>query len=839
MVNSVIDLTVKDSRNDESYKIQELFQESSFKLFKEYCKRNKKIYLKDLENFDFGLLYGEKGFGKIKVESVIKRWSTWKEENFQIKSISCKDHKEGFIIHPCYDNMPIEALKALSIDPKIIQWLEKNHIKRIGTLRNMDLSLVSTIPNVGKSKYNRFMEGVKLLSLPEYKLYRVILKDIKNDEYFLIYRRRAIQKETLQSIADSKNISRERVRQLEMRIHNKLQGYFSMFSYYFIRSVGRKKIFEGEDIDVLFPTVEDRVIIKYALKNGDSSRISYFNEIKKYLVDIDVKEVIKKLNDILIDHIPEVFNYYEENYNIEQCLEENNLWFLDYDDFIIYIMNHGYKRYKDYIWKGTMKLSKCYSIIVKDYFKDGIKLSNEESIDLVRKVFKEKFGREDACENNRAIAARIESDNVLCNRGTYISPDYIDVPMELLQRIKQRIIDCKENIIFIADIYRIFEQDLLKDSNINNRYFLHGVLKYYYGDEFVFTKDNIVKDNNKVFTSHEMFEKFLFSKGKAVSKKEIRKVYPGWTDSMFNNAVALNKNILYWDNGYFINANLFKIKRQWTCNLKENIDKLLEKNNGYSNANMVFKEVASNMSQFIKENQIKNSFNLYSFIEYEFSNDYYFRRPHILKVRPKKQFTTMDLFYSLIENEKIICYDEFCEYFKNLEFTERTIYNAFHKVSSELIQIDYEKYALKKNFTIKKEHIEKIRDMLNHNIKDTKYIPLRGIKDFTKYPKMEYQWNSYLLESIVKEYLKEYRIIEKYFKDRRYKCSTLVKSDSNIENIADLIIYILKNDYKEELTLNRIQDYLQEKNVILKVLPKEVWDSEAIWVDKEGRVEIK
>jgi len=156
-----------------------------------------------------------------------------------------------------------------------------------------------------------------------------------------------------------------------------------------------------------------------------------------------------------------------------------------------------------------------------------------------------------------------------------------------------------------------------------------------------------------------------------------------------------------------------------------------------------------------------------------------------------------------------------------------------------LIQIDYEKYALKKNFAIKKEHIEKIRDILRDKIKNTKYIPLRGIKDFTEYPKMEYQWNSYLLESIVKEYLKEYRIIEKYFKDRRYKCSTLVKSDSNIGNIADLIIYILKNHYEEELTLNRIQDYLQEKNVILKVLPKEVWDSEVIWVDKEGRVEIK
>lgn len=838
MNNSVVNATNIISKDYDSYGIDDLFYENSFRLFKDYCRKQHKLYLKDLEKFDFNELYNEKGFGEAKIQSIINRWNQWKSKGFNMKYNPQNNHEKNIDIQSCYKSMSVKALGALSIDSKIIQWLEKNHIETIGMIEKLDLSVISTIPNIGKAKYKRFIDGMGLLKIPENSLYKLTLHLIKDDEHFNVFKRRAINKETLQYIADSKGISRERVRQLELRIHQRLKGYFAMFSSYIISNLEKEKIFDGEDLNLLFDNIEDRVIIKYSLKSGDSDRIVYCEDIKKYIIDENKEEFLRKINSIILDDVPEVFNYYEGIYPMEECLEENDIGFLEYDDFISYIMKHGYKRYKDYIWKGSMKLSKCYSIIVKEYFKEGIKLSDDNSIEFVRKIFKEKFGREDVCENNRAIAARIESDNVLCDRGTYISPDYIDISVKTLEKIKMHILNFKENSIFIADLYRKFEEELLSKSNINNRYFLHGILKYYYGDEFIFTKDNIVKDLNRTMTSHEIFGKFLSSKNAPVSKKEIRKVYPGWTDSMFNNAVSINKDILYWDNGYFISARALNMKKEWTSNLRDIVKKSFDKNNGYTNANIIYKEVKKSMSDFIKANNVKNSFNLYSILEYNFGSNYYFRRPHILEERPKKQFTTMDLFYTLIENKKKISYDEFYSYFKNLEFTERTIYNAFHKVSKDLIEINDNDYVLKKDFNIDEESIKRIKENIKNIMRNIEYLPLRGIENFDSYPVIGYGWNSYLLEAIVKEYIPDYRIIEKYFKDRRYKCSILVKNNSSIKNISDLIVYIIKNEYDDVMTITKIQEYLQEKNIILKVLPKEVWDSEVIWVDSNGRLKI-
>lgn len=838
MNNSVMNAKNIVSKDYDSYGIDDLFYENSFRLFKNYCRRNHKFYVKDLEKFDFNVLYNERGFGKIKIQNIIKRWNQRNDKDFNMGCNLQNNDEKNINIYPDYNTMSVEALGALGIDRKIIKWLKKGNIETIGMLEKVDLSIISTIPNIGKAKYKRFEDGISLLKIPQESLYKSTLYLIKDDEHFDFFKRRAVNKETLQYIADSKGISRERVRQLELRLHQKFKGYFSMFSSYIINNLEKEKIFDGEDLNSLFDNIEDRVIIKYALKSGDSDRIVYCEDIKKYIIDESMEEFLRKINTMILDNVPEVFNYYEGIYPIEENLAENKIGFLEYDDFIAYIMKHGYKRYKDYIWKGSMKLSKCYSIIVKEYFKDGIKLSDNKSIEFVRKTFKEKFGREDACENNRAIAARIESDNVLRDRGTYISPDYIDISFKTLEKIKKYILDFPENSIFIADVYRKFEDELLSKSNIDNRYFLHGVLKYYYSDEFIFTKDNIVKDLNRTMTSHEIFGKFLSSKNVPVSKREIRQVYPGWTDSMFNNAVALNKNILYWDNGYFISAEALKMKREWTSDLKSTVEGLFAQNNGYTNANIVYKEVKKNMVEFIKVNNIKNSFNLYSILEYCFDGKYYFRRPHILKEKPKKQFTTMDLFYELIENKKKISYDEFYKYFKDLEFTERTIYNAFHKVSKDLIEINDNSYVLKKDFNIDRKSIKKVKENIKNIMMDKEYLPLREMKDFSFYPEIGYEWNSYLLEAIVKECIPDYRIIEKYFKDRRYKCSILVKESSSIKNISDLIVYIIKNEYDDVMTITKIQEYLQEKNIILKVLPKEIWDSEMIWVDSDGKLKI-
>ena len=55
MNNSVVNATNIVSKDYDSYGIDDLFYENSFRLFKDYCRKNHKLYLKDLEKFDFNL----------------------------------------------------------------------------------------------------------------------------------------------------------------------------------------------------------------------------------------------------------------------------------------------------------------------------------------------------------------------------------------------------------------------------------------------------------------------------------------------------------------------------------------------------------------------------------------------------------------------------------------------------------------------------------------------------------------------------------------------------------------------------------------------------------------
>jgi len=82
--------------------------------------------------------------------------------------------------------------------------------------------------------------------------------------------------------------------------------------------------------------------------------------------------------------------------------------------------------------------------------------------------------------------------------------------------------------------------------------------------------------------------------------------------------------------------------------------------------------------------------------------------------------------------------------------------------------------------------------------------------------------------------------IEKGSKDKRYSHIILVKDKSRISNFVDLILFILKEEYRdrENMTIVKIENYLQIENIIYRSLPNEFYESPLVEVDKFGRVKI-
>ena len=89
--------------------------------------------------------------------------------------------------------------------------------------------------------------------------------------------------------------------------------------------------------------------------------------------------------------------------------------------------------------------------------------------------------------------AQIIRLTVLCDRGKYISPNRINVPAKLLKKIRSYIFESDRSIFMFAELFERFRKELMEKSNITNRYFLQGVLKYYYAEDFFYSRILLIK----------------------------------------------------------------------------------------------------------------------------------------------------------------------------------------------------------------------------------------------------------------------------------------------------------------------------------------------------------
>lgn len=822
-------------------KIDDVFYENGFKMFRKFCWKNDLIYMGQLKDFSFEGLKAVTGFGQYKINNIEERYKNYANSSFtDFQKVAASKDFSSIDIHNSYIDVEIKGLKAIDIDEALIDEFKKKNIETIGDILKGEFSELTQIKGIGKTKINRFITNIKLLKQPPEELMQYVMDNIKKNDNFNIFRARSIGKATLQQLGEQYNITRERIRQKEKNIFHLFESFFLLFKTE-IFGRGEKTIIDMDDIKNIFPDDEDMLHVKYALISETYPPVVYFKELDKFLIDQKLDEVKHKLDSIIDENIEDIFNYYDEMLSIDKMLKEENLEFIDLDDFIAYAEQKGFISCGNYLMKRGISSRKIYNHILKEYFPEGMKISDQRDRETVLKIAKEEFKLERHSEEDiRAISAII-GENVLCDRGKYIHPDYIHIPKALIERIKNYILEHTEDTLFWVDIFYKFEVELKEQSNVDNKHFLHGVLRYYYEEEFTFNRDKISKISTEIISTNKILENFLMEQHEPVTKEFIREQFTGWTDIMLQNAEMVNKNIISWDNGRMTCASHLEITDEDKKNLQNAIEAALSENEGYCNAKIIYKKLQLKMNSFYKKNGISSHVSLFYVLEYLFEDIYYFRIPHILREKQSKQFSTQDIIMKIIEDRKVVTYEEISDYLKNkLKMNESTMYAARQKVVSKLLEVRKGEYALKDSIQMSEETLNKIREFIENRLSEKVYVPMLSIIDYSSLPDIGYDWNPYLLQDIIEEYIEEYRFIEKAFKDRRYRCSSIVRKDCNLSSIIDLIIYVLKNEYKdkENMTVQAIQDYLALRNIILNSLPYEFLESERVRIDEFHRVDI-
>ena len=535
------------------HKISDVFYENIYNIFVEYCKKEGLVYMSDLCDFDFDKLNNVKGLGTSKILSIKDKYDHYsKNTDDTLTKIDTSNY-----------NLSVDTLSLFGISKNIIIILKEHKIDNINSLIQYGNSnLYRLNPNIYKKIKNVLVKYEK----PILNSVRYILNEFKKEEHYYVIINRA-NGYTLNNIGKELSITRERVRQIERTKLNKLKIILDIVLESIIKKYKYKSCINLNKLDEYFDDYDDLTLMRYTI--SVMYKDYYLDFCNKFLINGETKETVsERLKGITNYYIKDIVNFTKKMIVITESLEKNNIPYIDVEDLTNYLLLNGYIKKGNYIFKSGISYGLICELIIKNHFKNGIKIHDEDDLDILRGIVAREFEGFELPENNRALSTRISCFLVLCDRGCYTVSSNIKIPSSLLNEIYDYIVNYEESTLFFNDIFVSFKDKLNKYSNVNNRYFLQGVLKYHFEDDFIFERDSLTKKGHTRKNIRELISEFIKSENKPVHRKKIKEKFPGATDVVITNAQISNKCILQWEYNYYIHTDILKIKDKYIKNIR-------------------------------------------------------------------------------------------------------------------------------------------------------------------------------------------------------------------------------------------------------------------------------
>ena len=210
----------------------------------------------------------------------------------------------------------------------------------------------------------------------------------------------------------------------------------------------------------------------------------------------EAQDTVKRLSRLTDEFIGEDgINFFESLPQIEEMLNNSDLGFISADAYLNYLIESVAYFYGDLVFLKKQTYAKLCLMLIAKHFKDGISLSCDEDMNLLRELFHAEYGEYNLPEQNRAIGARLSEHLILCDRGKAKLIEYINFDQSVIEDIKKYIDTSPLKTLYFMEIFNEFEGVLAFTSDITNYHGLHGLLAYLYRDEYEFSRDCITKKN--------------------------------------------------------------------------------------------------------------------------------------------------------------------------------------------------------------------------------------------------------------------------------------------------------------------------------------------------------
>lgn len=542
---------------------------------------------------------------------------------------------------------------------------------------------------------------------------------------------------TLEKIGQKYQITRERVRQICVKIARKAKEsiqYKNILKYLRIISDG-----------VMYCT---KTHLERILDDKIEPFIWFFEALFDYELDVLFLNVSAK-KEILqeIEILDNVINlkYFQENYH-----------FLKHFEVVKTYVRKKYHVLQMYAFKNKPTYVELYTIVLKDKF-EYMRISDESELNRFREYYFELFGDKGIFnKTSRSITAILQRlpGIDMRGRGEY---HFMETKLndELVLRLKNTI---KENkSISFRGLLGIYKAELIK-YEITNQFQLHSIIKKNIPDLYT-NRDYVSISNIVSIDINTSVSNFIKKQTSAFSFSDIRKAIPDITELLLSNHIEESREAITIYNKKYLPSFLLKLEDSDKLQLSNVINHCLDNDGIITSQRLYIEILGEQFGHVIKQNSIDNAHFSYKFVRYFFGNEYMFEHNCIFyydqPAMTQLEFLIQKfLVYNKISIKELVDFSN--RHFitvQNMKALLDTFYNRGYMRLDEDLIIKTKYLQFPASFIYQIESL--IEESLVGDILSTDEI-----ETYDNFPKISINWNKHIFAHLIKNYGDKFYVID-------------------------------------------------------------------------------
>lgn len=622
-----------------------------------------------------------------------------------------------------------------------------------------------------------------------------------------------VQGNRLERIGELKNLSRERIRQIETCACEEI----IIFLETFLEAENLQKKFDKVlfyNIEEIFSFTENKDIIKiieFVLKKKENYTFAFYSKDFSSFVNSKKKNLLTMINDLI--SLNEYFNYYETYSKINDILiYKHNILDFTFELYKKYLEN------KKYIFKGNlaMKLGSfstnfIMSKYIKEYYPKGI-IMDDEGLKKLEKSMSQKYQYEFKLSSANSKIDEMNPELIIWGKQKRIHIDNVRITEDKLNEIIfsfEKIFE-DNNYMLLDDVYTKM-QDILQDTEIDDKYKLYGILKYNLRDKYYFKKMAVRKNELKDYTLNQLVYNYI-NEHELCSIDEIMHALDISLSSL--QAIIRDDISLICVNDKYTIASKIKISEDSLERIKIKLEETVQET--YIHRENFYNKYADEWNKM----GINDSVMLYNLCRFYYTDEYNFFTPYIQNKRYDYAITFKKIILDyFMENKGIIDIEKAQKDISIISATkDLSLIYQLRNYNIKVFRMGLDRMALLENISFDdinkyqiKKRLNQFFDQNNYALEDDLEKLSKGLYYYLNNEKC--YMNSYSLCAYVENNLNNYIVLNS-LGINNYLTSKYAITKS-IKTYPELIYKIVREKYTQPWVYKSdIQKLIREKKLL-------------------------